>query len=330
MASSRGKHVDKTTEWSDAKLDERTGRWYNERTGPSGKTEYHWHPGSTTTADPSIPRSDMGFGTSESSGFQSQQSPLSYSQPSTPARGSYPPAGSYTTSRDGGSFYSSAYSGQLASTGTQSSRSLSYGESYEGSSNSQATPYGSQYQSWNYGSASSENTLRMASLSSSTTYASRQDYQDLPSTFSGMQINPLVETGTVQQCLHPKGWPFANKPAASSQMLIPKHIHPSPGPNSSENLDASTYLEYSWRENMQYLIRWTGYRQVPDNKQKNFWQVGRVFMMLWTEPASPQVPNGGGTRNGSHFSTVWLNEQAYSEIRRFVVMKEQHGNSICS
>jgi len=54
-------------------------------------------------------------------------------------------------------------------------------------------------------------------------------------------------------------------------------------------------------------------------------------MMLWTEPArTEQVPRDGGTRNGSHFSTVFLNETAYSEIRRFVVMAVGYGNTICS
>lgn len=70
---------------------------------------------------------------------------------------------------------------------------------------------------------------------------------------------------------------------------------------------------------------------MADRDQKSFWKFGRVFMMLWTEPAQvPKVPREGGTRNGSHISTVWLGEPAYSEIRRFVVVGEGHGNSICS
>ena len=73
-----------------------------------------------------------------------------------------------------------------------------------------------------------------------------------------------------------------------------------------------------------------GYRQVAEEDQENFWRIGRVFMMLWTEPAGPQVPPGGGTRNGSHISTTWLGQEAYSEIRRFVVIQEGWGNNICS
>jgi hypothetical protein len=54
-------------------------------------------------------------------------------------------------------------------------------------------------------------------------------------------------------------------------------------------------------------------------------------MMLWTEPANDtRVPAGGGTRNGSHYSTTWLGGTAYSEVRRFVVIAEGYGNSICS
>ena len=68
---------------------------------------------------------------------------------------------------------------------------------------------------------------------------------------------------------------------------------------------------------------------VPDKDQRNFWKVGRVFMMLWTE-AAQKVPPPGGTRDGSHFSTVWLSESEYSEVRKFVVIREGHGNSICS
>lgn len=63
-------------------------------------------------------------------------------------------------------------------------------------------------------------------------------------------------------------------------------------------------------------------------------------MMLWTEPANEApVPRGGGTRNGSHFSTTshlnhyrptYLKQTAYSEIRRSVVISQGHGNNVCS
>jgi hypothetical protein len=74
-----------------------------------------------------------------------------------------------------------------------------------------------------------------------------------------------------------------------------------------------------------------GYRAVPEKEYRNFWKVGRVFMMLWTEPAGPEVPAGGRTTlYGSHLSITWLGQRAYSEIRRFVVIAEGYGNCICS
>jgi hypothetical protein len=68
---------------------------------------------------------------------------------------------------------------------------------------------------------------------------------------------------------------------------------------------------------------------VPDKDQRKFWKVGRVFMMLWTEPAMKVSP-GGGARDGTHSSIVWLNQTAYNEIRKFVVIRESHGSSLCS
>ncbi|KAF2823149.1 hypothetical protein CC86DRAFT_300134 [Ophiobolus disseminans] len=53
----------------------------------------------------------------------------------------------------------------------------------------------------------------------------------------------------------------------------------------------------------------------------------QVFKMLWTEPAG-QV-NPGKSRNSTHFSTVLLNEQAYSEIRYFVVVRNKGSFSQC-
>ena len=53
-------------------------------------------------------------------------------------------------------------------------------------------------------------------------------------------------------------------------------------------------------------------------------------MMLWIEPASLLMPPGGGTRNGTQIRTAGLDPEAYGEIRRFVVIKEGYGNSICS
>ncbi|KAF2134751.1 hypothetical protein P153DRAFT_8938 [Dothidotthia symphoricarpi CBS 119687] len=69
------------------------------------------------------------------------------------------------------------------------------------------------------------------------------------------------------------------------------------------------------------------YRRVATHTHHLFFVPGRVFMMLWTEPAG--VANPGKTRNSTHFSTVWLNESAYSEIRRFVVVRNKGTFSQC-
>ncbi|KAI4674400.1 uncharacterized protein J4E88_008134 [Alternaria novae-zelandiae] len=53
----------------------------------------------------------------------------------------------------------------------------------------------------------------------------------------------------------------------------------------------------------------------------------RVFKMLWTEPAGQMNP--GKTRNSTHFSTVQYGETAFSEIRRFVVVRNKGEFSQC-
>ncbi|KAL5322342.1 hypothetical protein ACEPPN_010315 [Leptodophora sp. 'Broadleaf-Isolate-01'] len=70
------------------------------------------------------------------------------------------------------------------------------------------------------------------------------------------------------------------------------------------------------------------YKVVEDKNRQKFWKVGRVFMVLWTEPAG--ITKEKGAQNGSQFSTTYLNGTAYTEIRRFVVIGEGYGNSICS
>ena len=50
-------------------------------------------------------------------------------------------------------------------------------------------------------------------------------------------------------------------------------------------------------------------------------------MMLWTEPAGQANP--GRTRGSTHFSVVKYSETAYSEIRRFVVVRNKGTFSQC-
>ncbi|KAM3065403.1 hypothetical protein ACMFMG_011475 [Clarireedia jacksonii] len=71
----------------------------------------------------------------------------------------------------------------------------------------------------------------------------------------------------------------------------------------------------------------SGYRKI--DKPARFFTLGRVFMMLWTEPAGRQ-PNPNMTVERSRFSEVILGSHAYSEIRRFVVIKPGKGHCLCS
>ncbi|KAH7091466.1 hypothetical protein FB567DRAFT_518747 [Paraphoma chrysanthemicola] len=69
------------------------------------------------------------------------------------------------------------------------------------------------------------------------------------------------------------------------------------------------------------------FRRVSRNHQAYFFTPGRVFKMLWTEPAG--LVNPGKTRNSTHFSTVRFGETAFSEIRRFVVVRNKGSFSQC-
>lgn len=51
-------------------------------------------------------------------------------------------------------------------------------------------------------------------------------------------------------------------------------------------------------------------------------------MMPWTEPARSDAQKGGRPNN-TQFSVTWLGGKAYTEIRRFVIVHEGHGNSLC-
>ncbi|KAB8299321.1 hypothetical protein EYC80_001394 [Monilinia laxa] len=62
------------------------------------------------------------------------------------------------------------------------------------------------------------------------------------------------------------------------------------------------------------------------DQPSRFFTIGRIFMMLWTEPARQEFPSGGL----SHYSATYLGGKAFSEIRRFVVVANGgRGNTIC-
>ncbi|KAF2232181.1 hypothetical protein EV356DRAFT_578594 [Viridothelium virens] len=72
------------------------------------------------------------------------------------------------------------------------------------------------------------------------------------------------------------------------------------------------------------------FRRVRNRDQARFFTIGRVFQMLWTEPASqPNNPNAPRTRGSTHFSVVQYGERAFSEIRRFIVVQPGERHSLC-
>ncbi|KAF1998970.1 hypothetical protein P154DRAFT_237447 [Amniculicola lignicola CBS 123094] len=87
-----------------------------------------------------------------------------------------------------------------------------------------------------------------------------------------------------------------------------RHIKTGPDPDAHEYLDPS-------------------YRRVSAHHQSYFFVHGKVFKMLWTEPAG--LANPGRTRGSTHFSTIRFGELAFSEIRRFVVIRNCGSFSQC-
>jgi len=71
----------------------------------------------------------------------------------------------------------------------------------------------------------------------------------------------------------------------------------------------------------------TRYRRVKRHQRATFFVPGRVFKMLWSEPAGEVSP--GKTRGSTHFSTVRFGETVFSEIRRFIVIRNKGDFSSC-
>ncbi|KAF2267709.1 hypothetical protein CC78DRAFT_46169 [Lojkania enalia] len=69
------------------------------------------------------------------------------------------------------------------------------------------------------------------------------------------------------------------------------------------------------------------YKRVAAHHHYAFFKRGRVFKMLWIEPAGRNNP--GRSRGSTHFSTVRFGESAFSEIRRFVIIQNKGSFSQC-
>jgi hypothetical protein len=62
----------------------------------------------------------------------------------------------------------------------------------------------------------------------------------------------------------------------------------------------------------------SGFRVIPGGKESSeFWREGRVFMLLCSQPAGGK-PEREGTRDYSHM-----------KIRRFVIIRDNHGHCLC-
>jgi hypothetical protein len=101
-------------------------------------------------------------------------------------------------------------------------------------------------------------------------------------------------------------------------------IKRAPGSGNSEELDQRKSVSIPGSLCFPSEKELTGFRVVAPKNYDAFWKLGRVFMMLWTEPTRPST-----RRAGSQVSYVWLNEIVYSEIRRFVVVSNNYGYCLC-
>ncbi|TVY13980.1 hypothetical protein LARI1_G008742 [Lachnellula arida] len=306
MPSNKGKAVDKSTPWSEWCWDAR-GYYYSSRSGPTGVLEYSYkYPDSTTPQQqqqtPRTPGENLLLSTVSATPPSSVPSGESYASREASYSGAARTNSSIGTS--GASSYQSlpssnygldSYYTTATTTSTQPSSSMTSNTSY--SSQFNRPPSSSS----NYGSLNpyepSVTTTKLEYATSSKNY----DTSGVGSAFRGMSLSSPSST------IHEQGYVSSSSVQTPYQPQAPSnHIGRDPNSPDKERLDPR-------------------YRCIGEKEQRKFWKVGRVFMMLWTEPAAE-----GSTRNGTHYSKVWLDQGVYSEIRRFVVLKEGYGNSICS
>jgi hypothetical protein len=212
MASStskrpRGKQVDKTGQWSQTKWDEGRQLYYNDRIGPSGETEYHYHE-ATTTTDPSVPRGNSGFGTQDTSASTPYQNPLSYPSTGTEPAASPPAWNSYTTLASSAPWpnstptYSSAYPAENPYLDTSSGN---YGRNTPSSSTHYpaygSSQYGSGLPSVHSGSAAYSENNRYPIGNGPNSYvppeSGQEGSQNLESGLSSMTLGPSADEGIV-------------------------------------------------------------------------------------------------------------------------------------
>lgn len=293
----KGKGIATDSDWSEWVWDAR-GFYISSRTTSSGEIEhehrYFETPNSAT--DQSIPR----FTGSNESQKEDYHSPPLLSS----AGSSYPPDSndSYTTRS------STNASSQYATT-------PSYGSgarfSYPTSNTSYFyhTPPGSSFSSESSPPAGTSGYVPIQSAvydpkGSSNSPGGSNSLDGITPSFQKTSISSVPPT------IYEKNHASQNNASGNPQSITPKRIRRAPNTSTYEDLDP------------RYCV------VAPKDLQK-FYKLGRVFMMLWTEPAGHKAAKEGGTRNGSHISTTWLNGNAHSEIRRFVVVRANHGSCSC-
>ncbi|KAG9230908.1 hypothetical protein BJ875DRAFT_487516 [Amylocarpus encephaloides] len=289
-SSSKGKHSNQSSSgWSDWVWEDTEQRFYMCRVDSSGKLEYQYqYQVSPQTSQQQVPRSPAEALVTTSTTNPSTSS--SYGSGNL-QRAYYSPGGNASYNYSPPSMNSREYQTSTNvvpnyTTGGAGSIGQGMGVSTANYSNTQSYP------SWP-SSASTAHPSSPYGTSPAATYASSgneiANRSDVVPSFSGLSLT--------------------STPSSEAQGYL----------ESSGTIRRPTDNQDREQLDERYCV-------VADKDQRKFWRVGRVFMMLWTEPAKTK----GGTRNGTHYSTIWLGQGAYSEIRRFVVMREGYGNSICS
>jgi hypothetical protein len=214
MASStskqrRGKQVDQTGVWSEAKWDDGLQLYYNDRIGPSGEIEYHYHEAAATTTDPSVPRDNSGFVTRDTSASTLYQNPSSYPSTGDGTAASPSAWNSYTTVASAAPWpnstptYSSPYPAQNSSFDTSSGN---YGRNTPSSSTHYPAYGSSQYRSGltsvhsSSAAYSEDKRYRISDgpVSDVPPESAQEGSQSLESGLSSMTLGPSADEGIVQ------------------------------------------------------------------------------------------------------------------------------------
>ncbi|PQE23492.1 pfs domain protein [Rutstroemia sp. NJR-2017a BVV2] len=290
--------ADISSGWSTWKWDSSCGAWYASRKKPDGSYEYEYQYNNTAGDQSQTPRTtdaNIYAATQSTQGSSTRPYQNSY-QNSYP---NYPDSEHDATPRGSISSMSSSTNTYYNPTVASSSRDYNVAQNWAQTTTTGMT--GATFNRYTNASTYSQPTVRSPEYTYTRSTAASSSVDSTANSFGQMSLAPPPALATQAQ---QSGFGYP----------VPKHIRKAPNTGNSESLDPR-------------------YQTVPERDQNNFFRVGRVFMMLWTEPArdppADKVPYGGGSRNGSHYSTTYLGGSVYTEIRRFVIVAKQHGNSIC-